>query len=113
MHKVAVLVSGPVLGSGVFFPEAGNVHTGRLVIALKKAVIAVGVIVHEYTPVKSVQENSLKTVLNKEGRVDAVQVVLSTNVSLAGVQQVASSLSLFSSYATMSYPCEEGLAKIN
>lgn len=112
-HEVSMLVSGPVFGSGIFFPEAGNVHPGRLVVVLKKAVVDAGVIVHEYTPVKSIEGGQAKSVLTKEGRVDSSQIVLATNVGLAGVPQIARNLSLFSSYATMSYPCEESLARVN
>ncbi|MEE4734059.1 FAD-dependent oxidoreductase [Pseudomonas alliivorans] len=109
--QVRELIDTPVFGKGIYFPEAGNVHPGKLIIELKKAVLAAGVQVFENSPVTRVEQGFPHRVRCDKGVVVASDVVLATNVALAGIPSLAPRFSIFSSYATMSNPAEEGLYK--
>lgn len=110
--QVRELVDSPVFGSGIYFPEAGNVHPGRLVLALKAAALEAGVVIYEHSPVSRIDEGKPHRVIASAGAVTAQHVVLATNVGLAGLPGVGSRMSLFSSYATMSNRNEEALQQL-
>ncbi|WP_449432120.1 NAD(P)/FAD-dependent oxidoreductase [Pseudomonas putida] len=110
--QVRELVASPVFGSGIYFPEAGNVHPGRLVLALKKAALEAGVVIYEHSPVSRIDEGQPHRVVTNTGTVSARHVVLATNVGLAGLPGVGSRVSLFSSYATMSNRNEQALQQL-
>ncbi|MDQ0122127.1 glycine/D-amino acid oxidase-like deaminating enzyme [Pseudomonas lini] len=110
--KVRELIDAPAFGSGIYFPEAGNVHPGKLIIELKKAVIEAGVQVYEHTPVSRVEDGFPHRVQCENGVVIAKDVVLATNVGLAGIPSLTNKFSIFSSYATMSNQTEEGLSNV-
>ena len=109
--QVRELVNAPGFGGGIYFPEAGNVHPGKLIIELKKAVLEAGVQVFENSPVTRIDESLPHRIQCEKGMVIASDVVLATNVALAGVPALAPRLSIFSSYATMSNQTESGLEK--
>ncbi|MDH0131673.1 FAD-binding oxidoreductase [Pseudomonas asiatica] len=109
-QKVREIVDNPLFGSGLYFPEAGNVHPGKLVLALRKAVLAAGVAVFENSPVERIDESSSWHGLRvKNGLVLAKDVVLATNVGLAQIANLDRHLSIFSSFASMSNPSEAAL----
>jgi glycine/D-amino acid oxidase-like deaminating enzyme len=110
--QVRELVASPVFGSGIYFPEAGNVHPGRLVLALKAAALEAGVVIYEHSPVARIDEGKPHRVIASAGAVTAQHVVLATNVGLADLPGVGSRMSLFSSYATMSNRNEEALEQL-
>jgi len=109
---VRELINAPSFGNGIYFPEAGNVHPGKLIIELKKAVLEAGVQVFEDTPVTRIEEGFPHRVRCLKGVAIAKDVVLATNVALAGIPSLVNKFSIFSSYATMSNPTEEGLSNI-
>ncbi|MNL06027.1 Gamma-glutamylputrescine oxidoreductase [compost metagenome] len=111
-NQVRELINAPAFGNGIYFPEAGNVHPGKLVIELKKAVLEAGVQVFEETPVTRVEEGFPHRIKCPNGVIIAKDVVLATNVGLAGIPSLTNKFSIFSSYATMSNPTEEGLSNI-
>ncbi|WP_050547874.1 NAD(P)/FAD-dependent oxidoreductase [Pseudomonas putida] len=110
--QVRELVGSPVFGSGIYFPEAGNVHPGRLVLALKAAALEAGVTLYENSPVSRIEEGKPHRVKVDGGIAIARHVVLATNVGLAGVSGIGSRMSLFSSYATMSNRNEDALQQL-
>ncbi|WP_444758067.1 FAD-dependent oxidoreductase [Pseudomonas sp. A014] len=42
-RQVSEIIGSKVFGNGIFFPEAGNVHPGKMVLALKRSAIQAGV----------------------------------------------------------------------
>ncbi len=110
--EVREILNSSAFESGIYFPEAGNVHPGRLVLALKSAAIAAGVTIYEQSPVSRVVEGEVHRVETKHGSVLSRHVVLATNVGLAGVRAIGLRLSLFSSYATMSNSAEDALHEL-
>jgi len=110
--QVRELINAPGFGAGIYFPEAGNVHPGKLIIELKKAVLEAGVQIFENSPVSRVEESFPHRIQCEKGVVIASDVVLATNVALAGIPSLAPRFSIFSSYATMSNPTESGLEKL-
>lgn len=110
--QVRELVASPAFGSGIYFPEAGNVHPGRLVLALKAAALEAGVLIHEHSPVSRIDEGKPRRVIASAGTVSVHHVVLATNVGLAGLSGVGNRMSLFSSYACMSKPSAEALHSV-
>lgn len=111
--QIKALINAPAFGNGIYFPEAGNVHPGRLVVALKDAVLQAGVSVFEQSPVTRIEDSHPHRVQCEHGMVMADDVVIATNVGLTGIPQLSSRLSIFSSYATMSNPASSGLAELS
>jgi len=113
-NQVSEIIGSKVFGSGIYFPEAGNVHPGKLVLALKRSVLLAGVKVFENTPVERIDEaeGGRQRIQVNEGLLVAPQVVLATNVGLAHLPGLGRRMSIFSSFATMSNPCEEALSQL-
>lgn len=93
------LIDSPVFRAGVFFPEEATVHPGRLVRALRRKVLQLGVRIHEATPMTHVVAGSPSRVGTAEGEIHADEVVLATNAALAGERDVRARMVAFSSFA--------------
>jgi glycine/D-amino acid oxidase-like deaminating enzyme len=70
----------PRFRSGVIFRDGATVQPARLVLALRRAAIASGVLVHEHTAVKTVRAGSPTLLETPSGVVQAREVVLALNV---------------------------------
>ncbi|MBD2837839.1 FAD-dependent oxidoreductase [Pseudomonas sp. JM0905a] len=106
------MIDAPVFGSSLYFPEAANVHPGRLVLALRDAAVAAGVSIYEQSPVERIDEARIHSVMTKHGRLRAGHVVLATNVGLSSIPEVGARMSLFSSFATMSREVPDALSRL-
>lgn len=110
---VAERIQSPVFRAGVFYPEAANVHPARLARALRSAALDKGVTIFENTPMTRLDRGTPNRVATPAGTIQARHVVLATNVSLASEPEIAPHLTLFSSYALMTEPDPEALARMH
>src|SRR5213080_4315610 len=108
-EEVAARVRSPVFRDGVFFPNGGTVHPGRLVRALRRAALDAGVTVHEGTRVLDIGPGLLRT---ERGRVRADEVVVATNAWMTGWRPVSGRLTNFGSYVVLTEPVPELLEEI-
>ena len=69
----------PAFLCGALEGSGGTLHPGKLVLGLRRAALAAGVVVFEQTPVLRVQEGATPTVRTARGAVRADRVVLATN----------------------------------
>lgn len=76
----ALPVRSPVFRGAVRYPDCATVQPARLVRALRRAALAAGVVVHERTPVVSVDGAG---VLCERGSVRAEEIVVATNAAAA------------------------------
>jgi glycine/D-amino acid oxidase-like deaminating enzyme len=105
--------SSPVFRRGIFFPEGANVQPARLVRELRTAAIRAGVEIHEHTRMVGLDRGKPSRVRTDAGAVIAPEVVLATNVALAGEATIRRHMSIFSSYALMTEPSPGALAAMN
>lgn len=106
-EELACHVRSPVFRGGLALPEGANVQPARLARALRSACLKAGVVVWENTPMIGIDEGSPCRVRHSRGEIMCDQVVLATNIALAGHPRVARSLALFSSYAVMTGAIED------
>jgi glycine/D-amino acid oxidase-like deaminating enzyme len=106
---VAERVRSPVFRRGVFFPECATVQPARLVRALRKAVLAAGVVVHEGTPAIRIEDGSVRV---PNGHVGAEVVVVAVNAAATGWRPVARNVTNFGSYVVLTEPAPELVAEI-
>ncbi|WP_433962912.1 NAD(P)/FAD-dependent oxidoreductase [Pseudomonas asiatica] len=113
-RQVSEIIGSKVFGNGIFFPEAGNVHPGKMVLALKRSAIQAGVKIFENTQVERIDEaeGGRQRIKVQDGVLISPQVVLATNVGLSQLPGLGKKLSIFSSFATMSNPCEDALEQL-
>lgn len=111
-EQVASRCRSPVFRGGVWFPEGANVHPARLARALRVAAIEAGVAVFENTPMVGLDRGSPNRVRTPHGQIIARDVVLATNVGLAGEPEVKAHVSVFSSFAIMTQPAPELLRQM-
>ncbi len=107
---VAAHVKSPVFRGGVFLEEGATVHPARLARALRVAVQAAGVQIHERTPMQRLEAGRPNRVTCPQGEILAREVVLATNVALASDPILRAHVSVFSSYALMTNPAADRLA---
>ena len=107
--ELAARVRSPVFRRGVFFRDGATVQPALLVRALRRAALAVGVTLHERTPVTRIRDGELAT---PGGIVRAREVVLATNAFLTGWQPAGRNLTNFGSYVVLTEPVPELLAEI-
>ncbi|HEX6788915.1 MAG TPA: FAD-binding oxidoreductase [Gaiellaceae bacterium] len=76
----ALTVRSPAFRAAVRYPDCATVQPARLVRALRRAVLAAGVVVHERTPALSVDAAG---VVCERGSVRAEEIVVATNAAAA------------------------------
>lgn len=102
----------PVHRNGVFLPEGGTLHPGRLARALRQAVLDAGIALHENTPMTRLDRASPNRVHTPKGRIIARDVVLATYAALAGEKEIAPHVTLFSSFALATEPAPDKLREM-
>ena len=110
--EVAAHCRSPVFRGGVFLQEGANVHPARLARALRTAAIEAGVMLYENTPMTGLDRSAPNRVRTPGGQIIARDVVLATNCDLAREPQVKAHVTVFSSYALMTEPAPEKLARM-
>mgnify|MGYP000263819965 CR=1 FL=1 len=100
-------IQSPFFRSGVYLKEGATVQPARLARALRRACIDAGVFLYENTPMLGVDDGDSCRVRVRDGEILTKQVVLATNVALAGHNDAARHLAVFSSYAVMSEPVDD------
>lgn len=79
-RKTAATIGTALFSGAVFDPGGAQVHPGKLVALWRTAATRAGVEIYEATPVVSIDENAVHTVLTATGhRVRAPNIVLATN----------------------------------
>jgi glycine/D-amino acid oxidase-like deaminating enzyme len=106
---VAARIRSPVLRRGVFFPDGATVQPGRLVRALRAAVVEEGVGLYERTPATRVGDGEVVT---PRGRVRAPEIVVAANAAASGWRPVARHVTNFGSYVVLTEPVPELLEAI-
>jgi glycine/D-amino acid oxidase-like deaminating enzyme len=106
--QVAERVRSPVFRGGVFFRECATVQPGRLVRALRRAVLDAGVELHEHTPAALRAE----TVTTPRGAVRATSVVIAVNAAASGWRPVRRHVTNFGSYVVLTEPAPGLLEEI-
>ena len=107
--EVAERCRSPLFRRGVLFPDSSTVHPGRLVRALRHAVLGAGVSLYEGTRVSSVEPGVLHT---PGGTVKAAEIVVATNAAMTDWRPVRGRLTVFGSYIVLTEPVPELLAEI-
>jgi glycine/D-amino acid oxidase-like deaminating enzyme len=106
---VAERIRSPVFRRGVFFPEGATVHPGRLVLALRRAVIDAGIDLREQSPATNIRDGEVTTA---KGRVRAPELVVAINAAASGWRPVARHVTNFGSYVVLTEPVPELLDEI-
>lgn len=99
-------------GPGVLFHEAGTVQPARLARALRRAVLAAGVRLHEGSRVVELRAGRTNHVRTALGEVECGTVVLATNSALATEGAGRSCLVNLSSYVALTEQIPDRLAEI-
>jgi glycine/D-amino acid oxidase-like deaminating enzyme len=110
--EVAARCNSPAFRGGVFLQEGANVHPARLARALRTAALEAGVLLYENTMMTGLDKGTPNRVRTAQGQIIARDVVLATNVDLAAMSQVKAHVTVFSSYAVMTEPAPEKLARM-
>jgi glycine/D-amino acid oxidase-like deaminating enzyme len=105
---VAARVRSPVFRRGVFFPDGGTVQPARLVRALRRHVLDVGVELHERCPA-TFRDGEVTT---PNGRVRAPEVVVAINAAATGWRPVSKHVTNFGSYVVLTEPVPQLLEEI-
>ena len=108
-EEVAQRCRSPVFRGGVFFRDGANVQPALLVRALRRAVLAEGVGLHEGSPVVAVEDGAVRT---PRGRLRAPEIVLATNAALTGWGPVSRRLTNFGSYVVLTEPVPDLVEQI-
>jgi glycine/D-amino acid oxidase-like deaminating enzyme len=108
-QQVAARIASPVFRRGVFFPEGATVQPARLVRALRAAVLAAGVELHEQTQAVAVADGLVTT---RRGSVRANAIVVARNAAASGWRPVRRHVTNFGSYVVLTEPVPELLAEI-
>jgi glycine/D-amino acid oxidase-like deaminating enzyme len=106
---VAARIRSAVFRRGVFFPDGATVQPGRLVRALRSAVLDARVELYERTPATRVREDEVVT---PRGRIRAPEVVVAVNAAASGWRPVARHVTNFGSYVVLTEPVPELLEEI-
>jgi glycine/D-amino acid oxidase-like deaminating enzyme len=108
-REVAERCRSPVFRRGVWFRDGITVQPARLVRALRRAALAVGVTLHEGTRVRGVQPGLVQTA---GGTLRAPEIVVATNAWMSGWRPVRGRLTPFGSYVVLTEPVPELLDEI-
>jgi glycine/D-amino acid oxidase-like deaminating enzyme len=110
--QVAERCLSPVFRGGVFFPDGATVQPARLARALRRAVLADGIGLHERTRVTRLRSGRPSVLETPRGRVVADEVVVATNAHTTGLPALGSRLTNFGSYVVLTEPVPDLLREI-
>jgi glycine/D-amino acid oxidase-like deaminating enzyme len=108
-QAVAERVRSSVFRRGVFFPDGATVQPARLVQALRRSALDVGVELHERTRADRIRDGLVAT---PRGRIRAREIVVAVNAAGAGWRQVARRVTNFGSYVVLTEPVPDLLEEI-
>jgi glycine/D-amino acid oxidase-like deaminating enzyme len=109
--EVAKHCASPVFRSGVFHRDGAIVHPGRLVRALRDAVLDAGIRLYEQSPVTRIEAGGAR-VQTERGSIGADSVVVATNAWMTGWRPVANRLTNMGSWVVLTEPAPDVLAQI-
>jgi glycine/D-amino acid oxidase-like deaminating enzyme len=109
---IAQRVRSPRFRKGAYFRDGATVHPARLARALRRAVLADGIALHERTPLTRLRAGSPNVLETPRGRLRAAEVVVATNSWSAGWRPVGRQITNFGSYIVLTEPVPELLADI-
>ena len=107
--ELAERCRSPRFRRGVLFRDGATVQPARLVRALRRTALEVGVRIHEHSPVLTVRPGLVDTAA---GRVQAPEIVLATNAWLTAWRPASRWLTNFGSYIVLTEPVPELLSRI-
>jgi glycine/D-amino acid oxidase-like deaminating enzyme len=99
----------PAFRRGVFFRDGATVHPGRLVRALRRAVLDAGVDLYEGSPAELRRDGSLSA---NGHEMRARRVVVATNAWATDWRPVAGRLTVFGSYVVLTEPVPDLLREV-
>jgi glycine/D-amino acid oxidase-like deaminating enzyme len=102
--EVAERCRSPVFRGGVLFPDGATVQPARLARALRRAVLADGIDLHERTRVTGVRPGRPSLLVTPLGRMLADEVVVATNAHTTGLRPLGRRLTNFGSYVVLTEP---------
>ena len=108
-EEVAAICASPVFRRGVLVPHGATVQPALLARALWRRAEALGVAVHEHSPVRRVRPGEVAT---PDGRVQARDVVVAVNAWAASWRPLARRLTAFGSFCVATEPVPELLEGI-
>jgi glycine/D-amino acid oxidase-like deaminating enzyme len=109
VDEVAGRVRSPVFRRGVHFADGATVQPARLVHALRRAAVDVGVELYEQTPALRIRDGHVATL---RGAVRAPEIVVAVNAAASGWRPVARHVTNFGSYVVLTEPVPELLEQI-
>lgn len=107
--EVQARCTSPVYRAGVLYRDGATVQPMRLVRALRRRALALGVSLHEGTPATGIDDGVVRT---PRGSVHAPEIVVATNAWIAGWRPVSRRLAVFGSYVVLTEPVPELLAEV-
>jgi glycine/D-amino acid oxidase-like deaminating enzyme len=111
-EELAERIRSPRFRRGAFFRDGATVQPARLARALRRAVLAAGVALHERTPVTRLRPGTPSVLETPHGRMRADEVVLAVNAWSAGWTPLAGRLTNFGSYVVLTEPVPDLLEEI-
>jgi glycine/D-amino acid oxidase-like deaminating enzyme len=114
--EVAARCASPVFRNGVLYRDGATVHPGRLVRALRNAVLDAGIRLYERSPVTRIETDPTSPasarVNTALGSIRADAVVVATNAWMTGWRPVANRVTNMGSWVVLTEPAPEALAAI-
>jgi glycine/D-amino acid oxidase-like deaminating enzyme len=107
--EVEARCKSPVFRGGVLYRDGATVHPGRLVRALRDAVVDAGIRLHERSPVTRIEGGRIYT---SGGSIRADAVVVATNAWMTGWRPVANRVTNMGSWVVLTEPAPDALEAI-
>lgn len=97
--KVAAAIGVDAYAGGIFDPNAGQVHPGKLVRFWKTAALSAGVGIYEHTVVKSIEEGAVHELVTGGGhKIRAPMLVIATNAYTSKLGYLRGAVAPISNY---------------
>ena len=110
--EVAERIRSPQFRGGVFYRDGATVQPARLARALRRAVLADGIALHERTRVERIRAGSPNVLETARGRLRTPEVVVAVNAAAAGWPPLKGWLTNFGSYIVLTEPAPELVEEI-
>ncbi|NKX52210.1 FAD-dependent oxidoreductase, partial [Arthrobacter deserti] len=95
--------------AGVVEQRAGSLHPGKLMRSLKNYAAAKGAVIHEHTPVQSVQGGRQVVLQTPHGQVTAGKVLIATNVWASSIPELRKKMYVVDSQVIATAPVPDKL----
>ncbi|MBL8708870.1 MAG: FAD-dependent oxidoreductase [Rhodospirillaceae bacterium] len=110
-EEIAALAGTDAFYAGIHDPSAGTIHPGKLVRGLRRVALAMGVVIHENTPMTRLVRGPRPAVVTASGTLRAERIILTLNAWSLAIRELRDAILVIASDDAVTAPVPDRLER--